>query len=109
MPKGLVFAINDQIVTAPDEDILSPITIGEATSGLQKRSPYRMLTWRKTFAGPCECDWFAYDNMRLDSLHSRSAGTTDEVTRFTDAICQSVTKRNRHQLGSEVTATFLVR
>ena len=109
MPRGMVFAINDQVVSCPDEDTLSPIVIGEATSGLQKRSPYRLLTWRKNIGGRCDMDWFDHDNTRLISLHTRSIGKVDEYTRFTDVVCQSVTKRNRRQLGTEIVATFLVR
>ena len=29
MPRGLIFAINDQLVSCPVEDTLSPIVIGE--------------------------------------------------------------------------------
>ena len=109
MPRGVLFAINDQIVSCPIEDTLSPIVIGEATSGLQKRSPYQLLVWRMQIAGRCQMGWFAFDGTRLDSLHYRSRGKIDEWTRSTDAICQSVTKRNRRQLGTEIVATFLVR
>ena len=108
MAQGIQFAINDVIVTAPDEDVWLNVSIGDALAGTERRSPYKLLEWRKQVAGPCHLDWFDYDNQQLDSLTTRSFSHLDEYETYTDAICKSVTIRNRRSVGSELVATFLI-
>lgn len=106
--KEVYYSINGSNTTPPDEEVWTPISPGSAGTGLQKRSPYRQLEWRKTVAGPCHLDWFDYDNTRLTSLATRPPGLLDETVVYTDVICQSVTMRQRQGAGSEIVAVFLV-
>ena len=106
--KTVYYNINGTGVTSPDEEVWTPISPGTALSGLQKRSPYWQLEWRKTVAGPCHLDWFDYDNTTLTSLATRPPGLLDETVEYTDAICQSVTMRHRMGVGNEIVAVFLV-
>ena len=108
MPAGVKFAINSVVVAAPDEDVWMNVVLGDALAGTERRSPYKVLEWRKQIAGPCDLDWFDYDNRILDSLTTRSFAHLDEYETYTDAICKSVTIRNRRSVGNEVVATFLV-
>jgi len=108
MPKGVKFAINGVVVTAPDEDVPLNIVLGDALAGTECRSPYKVLEWRKQIAGPCHLDWFDYDNQVLTSLTTRSFAHLDEYETYTDAVCKSVTIRNRRSVGNEMVATFLV-
>ncbi len=108
MAQGQAFMINNVIVTTPDEEVWNPVVIGEALSGTQRRSPYNILEWRKQVADSCHLDWFDYDNTVLSSLVCTPPGELDQWTRYTDVICQQVSMRKRHHVGSEITARFLV-
>lgn len=105
-----VYAINDIEVTAPDEEVWTPIVQGESLTGRQKRSPWYRLEWRRTVGGPCELDWYDFDNLTLSSLSCRPPGILDDFVRITSPapICQSVTLRHRLSVGTEIVATFLV-
>jgi len=106
--RDVIYSINDTEVTSPDEEVWSPVAIGTALTGRQKRSPYWRLEWHKTVAGPCRLDWFDYDNTTLDSLTTRTPGKLDISEIYTDAVCQSVVFRQRRGVGNEIVATFLV-
>jgi len=109
MPIPLdVFALNGLEVTAPDEEVWIPIVQGDALTGRQKRSPYERLEWRKQVADHCRLDWFAFDNTTLSSLRTRMPGSLTNFVVYTDAVCQSVTFRQRRGLGGEVIARFIV-
>lgn len=104
-----MYAINGERVTAPDEEVWAPIESGVALDGRTFRSPYWQLTWRKTVADSCRLDWFNYDNQHLSSLTTRPPGALASFTTYVNAICQSVSMRQRLGVGNEITATFLVR
>lgn len=106
---GITYAINDTVVTAPDEEVWSESVIGIDLNGLQKRSCYKRLEWRKSVASPCYLDWFDYDNTALTSLTTRPKGVLDTFERYTTAICQEVSFRQRRSVGNEIVATFLVK
>lgn len=108
MAEGIYYRINGQEVTAPDEEVWSPIVIGTSLAGEQKRSPYWRLEWRKTVADVCRLDWFDYDNTTLESLTTRPPKLLDQHETYTDAICQSVGFRQRRGVGNELVAVFLV-
>jgi hypothetical protein len=105
---GQHFMINNLVVTTPDEEVWSPILIGDALSGTQRRSPYQILEWRKQVADRCRLDWFDFDNTVLAALVCTPPGETDQHERYTDAICQSVGMRKRHSVANEVVARFMV-
>jgi hypothetical protein len=106
--KGVAYAINGTGVTPPDSATWPPTVIGQDLNSLQKRSPYRIHEWSKQVAGPCHLDWFDYDNTTLASLVTRPPGTLDEMETYTDAVLQSVTMRQDRNVGTQVTAQFLV-
>lgn len=108
MPGGVVFQINGNDVTAPDEEVWTPISAGTSLTGEQKRSPYWTLQWSKNAADCDRLDWFDYDNTVLTSLRTRRRHRLDEYETYTDAICQSVQFRQRRQVGMDMVATFLV-
>lgn len=108
MPAGQYFMINGQTVTSPDEEVWTPITIGDALSGTQRRSPYQQLEWRKRVADRCRLNWFPFDNTILSSLVCTPPGTINQHQHYTDAICQSVAMRKRHGVATEVVARFMV-
>jgi hypothetical protein len=102
-------AINGQQVTAPDEEVWQDINLGDAADGLERRSPYKMLEWRKRVGGPANLDWFDFDNQRLSSIKTRSKGSLKEWTIYdTDVTCKSVSFRQTHDTGNEIVATFLI-
>lgn len=102
------FQINGNVVTAPDEEVWTPISMGVSLTGQQKRSPYYQLEWRKVVGGPCHLDWFDHDNTTLTSLTTRIPDLLDDFETYTDVVCQSVTMRHRHGAGSEIVAIFLI-
>ncbi len=106
--KGVWYKINGDGVTTPDEEVWTPIAVGVALTGRQKRSPYWQLEWRKQVADSCDVDWWTYDNTTLSSLWTRPPDKLDETEQYTDAICQSVEMRQRRGFGNEIVATFLV-
>ena len=108
MPAGIVYQINSNDVTAPDEEVWSYISPGTSLRGLQKRSPYQLLQWSKNAADCDRLDWFDYDNTILTTLRTRKPKTLAEYATYTDVICQSVTFRQRRQVGMDMVATFLV-
>jgi hypothetical protein len=108
-----VFAINGHEVYAPDEETWDDIAIGDDLDGLQKLSPYRILTWTRQVADMCDLDgssrdWFTYKNSVLTSLTTREPGKLDVYTTYTDAVCRSVNFRARHGVGNEIVAVFWV-
>jgi len=105
---GVVFAINGKGVTSPDEEVWAHNVLGEDLDGLQKRSAYAKLEWRRVVGESCDLDWFDYDNTTLTSLTTRLPGEIDQYEIYNDAICQSVVKRNRRGVASEIVAVFLV-
>ena len=106
--KGIFYAINGREVTAPDEEVWTPISVGLSLTGRQKRSPYRRLEWRKTVADCGRLDWLAYDNTTLTSLITRPPDELDGFEEYTDVVCQSVSFRHKRSVGSEIVAVFLV-
>lgn len=105
---GVAYAINGIRVTAPDEEVWTPIVMGIGLRGQQKRSTYWQLEWRKTVGNSCYLDWMDYDNSVLTSLVTRPQNRLDEFETYTDVICQSVTFRHRRGMANEIVATFLV-
>ena len=110
---GILYAINGAQVLTPDEELWTPIVSGTSLTARQKRSPYRRLEWRRQVTDRCEVngmarDWFGYDNTTLTSLICRPPGRLAEFEEYADAVCQSVTFRQRRGVGTEVVATFLV-
>lgn len=102
-------AINGQQVTSPDEEVWQDINLGDAGDGLERRSPYKVLEWRKRVAGPCNLDWFEFDNQTLVSITARPKGKLKEWETYdTDVKCKSVSFRQNHDTGNEVVATFLI-
>lgn len=108
MTYGIEYALNGTPVTAPDEEAWSNVVIGESLEGTERRSPYRILEWTKRVAGPCHLDWFDYDNTPLSSITTRSPGELVNYETYTDAVCKSVTFRQRLGVGTEIVARFLV-
>jgi len=106
--RGILYAIDGAEVSTPDEEVWFPISSGESLTAAQKRSPYYRLEWRRTVSGPCNLDWFDYDNTTLSSLTCRPPGRLDVFTTYTDAKCQSVVLRQRLNVATEIVATFLV-
>lgn len=107
---GTYYMINGQHVTAPDQESWAHIVVGEAIDGLQRRSPYRRLEWRRRVADICDAeDWFDFDNTELDSLITRSPGHVNESEVYTTAFCQSVTSTQAHANHVDVIARFLVK
>lgn len=106
--RGIMFAINGVGVTSPDEEVWAHNTMGDDLDGLQKRSAFSRLEWRRTVGERCDLDWFPYDNTMLASLTTRPPGETDTHETYTDVLCKSVTMRHRRSVGSEIVATFLV-
>lgn len=104
-----MFAINGLIVLSPDEEVWSPVVSGESLTGLQKRSPYQQLQWRKAVADSCVMDWFQFDNTTLTSLTTRAPGVLNFWTTYIHVKCQSVTLSHRRGTAAEAVATFLVR
>lgn len=107
--RGSVYMINGQPVVAPDEEVWSAIEIGNALTGLQRRSPMQMLKWRRIVAERCDLDWWDFDNTALTSLTCtppEDVGVNRTFTRT--ALCVSVTMRQGHGVAREVVATFLV-
>jgi hypothetical protein len=102
------YMINGVEVTAPDEEVWSPQVIGTNLNAEQNRSPCWQLEWRKTVSDQCGLDWFDYDNTTLESLTARGRGVVDDFTTYTDAVCQQVTMRHKHNVGNEIVARFLV-
>jgi len=108
MPRGIVFAINRIGMPSPDEEVWAHNVLGEDLTGLQKRSAYSRLEWRRTAGERCDLDWFDYANTVLISLTTRPDGSLDTHETYTDAICKSVTMRHRRGVGNEIVATFYV-
>lgn len=106
--RGVAYAINGAGVTPPDAATWPPTVIGESLNGEQKRSPYRTHEWSKQVSGPCHLDWFAFDNTTLASLITRPPGTLLDMETYTDVVCKSVTMRQDRNVGTQVTAIFLV-
>jgi hypothetical protein len=101
--------INNQKVTAPDEERWIPHVTGVNLYGLQERGPYWTLQWRKN-VDSCRVldDWFQHDNTVLNSLITRPPDAIDEWYMYTDVVCQSVTHRFIHGNVVEVVMTFEV-
>jgi hypothetical protein len=106
--RGVAFAINGVGVTCPDSATWPPTVIGQSLNGTQRRSPYRIHEWSKQVAGPCHLDWFDYDNTVLASLVTRPPGTLLDMETYTDVVLQTVTMRQDRNVGTQVTAQFLV-
>lgn len=106
---GDYFRIENQIMSCPISDVWNPNVIGTNLGLLQVRSPYYLLTWTMRYAGPCDLDWYDYDNQVLDSIRTRTPGKLDEWETYTDVICQSVTYSGALNRAENVVATFLVR
>ena len=106
--SGVAYAINGIGVTCPDDALWSPTVIGQSLNGTQKRSPYRIHEWSKQVSGPCHLDWFDFDNTILASLVTRPPGTLRQQETYTDVVLQVVTMRQVRNVGTQVTARFLV-
>ena len=107
---GIFYMINGMGVTAPDDEIWSPIIMGDGLTNLQKRSRYNQLTWKKTLVEKCDLDWLQFDNVELASLVCRPPDELVEWELYDlHVICQSVTMKQHHDRGVDVTAVFLVR
>lgn len=105
---GIVFDINGAGVTVPDEEAWAHNVLGDDLRGLQKRSDYSRLEWRRIVGEECDLGWFDYDNTVLSSLTTRPPGSVRTSETYYDAICKSVAMRHRRGLASEIVATFLV-
>ncbi len=108
MPRGALYEINGVKVTAPDEEVWTDVVVGVDLNGLEIISPYKRLEWTQQAAAECHLDWFDYENQVLTSLTCRPHGELAEYQRYTDAICQAVSFRQRRGVGSDVIAVFLV-
>ena len=112
--RGVAFGINGSQVTAPDECNWEEKIVGNALSGIQKRSPYRTVTWSKQIVGKCDLnteshDWFEYENQALSSITLPTyKGRLDDFSTYTRAICKSVAVRNRRGVGNQLTASFWI-
>lgn len=108
MPYGVFYMLNGIGVTSPDEERWSPIVLGDAIDGLQRRSPYMRLEWHLRADGKCGLDWFPYDNTVLTSLTCRPDGELAEHETYTDVFCKSVVGRQNRGVMTEIIAVFLV-
>lgn len=106
--KMVSYMLNDNLVTAPDEEQWQPVLVGENHSNLQVRSFYWRLTWSKTVADACMLDWFEYDNQALTSLTTRPNGKVDQIARYTDVTCVQVSATQTQNNATRVTAEFIV-
>lgn len=106
--QGIAYAINRQGVPSPDEEVWAHNVLGDDLTGIQKRSAYSRLEWRRTMGQRCDLDWFDFENTKLSSLTTRPPGSLDTTEIYTDAICKSVTMRHRRGVATEIVATFWV-
>ena len=106
--QGIVFAINRMEVTPPDEEVWAHNVLGDDLTGIQKRSAYSRLEWRRTVGERCDLDWFPFANTWLTSITTRPPEATDTSEIYTDVLCKSVTMRHRRGVGNEIVATFFV-
>lgn len=106
---GSYYAFNGVKVTAPDEENWSNIVLGEDLTAHEKRSPYRMLQWRKSVAERCDLDWWDYEGTDLTSLTCTPPGEVGVYRVFTQSQkLVSVVHRVGRGVAREVVATFLV-
>lgn len=106
---GVFYMINGMPVTCPDDEQWEPVSMGDALTALQKRSPWYRLTWSKNVIDGSRVDWFEFDNTELTSLVTRIPDSLWESAEYTDAVCQSVTMRHNRHRGVDYTAVFLVK
>jgi hypothetical protein len=105
---AFVHMINDQVVTSPDTQTWEPSNLGAALDMTLRRSPMRVVRWTKTVAGPCDLDWFTYDNTILTTFVTRGPTALKEWTVYTDAVCQQVSMVHSGPRGTRYEAIFLV-
>jgi hypothetical protein len=106
---GSVYEINGVKVTSPDEEVWSPIVLGENLVPLERRSPYEQLQWRKTVAERCDLDWFDFAEQVLTSLTCTPPREVGVHRVFTQSqVLLSVAMRAGRGMGREVVATFIV-
>jgi len=108
MPKGVLYKINGITVTSPDSEEWRPYVAGESLAGLQKRSPYWLLTWGLGLGDSCDTDWLDYDNTELDSLTTRAKDAVDEYETYTDVKCVSVTLNYSRGVAERLAAVFKI-
>ena len=108
MPMGVLYKINGIGVVAPDTEEWLPYVAGESLAGLQKRSPYWLLTWSLGLGDNCDLDWLDHDNTELDSLTTRAKDKLDEYETYIDVKCTSVTLSYSRGVAEGMTAVFKV-
>ena len=106
--RGIAYAINRQGVPSSDQEVWAHNVLGDDLTGIQKRSAYSRLEWRRTMGEQCDLDWFDFENTKLSSLTARPPGSSNTTEIYTDAICKSVTMRHRRGVATEIVATFWV-
>ena len=102
------YMINDMVVSAPDSETWLDNDLGVSLDHTRRISPYRVLVWRIDVANHKRLDWFAYSNIRLVSLTTRSPDSLKEWIRYTDVVCQQVTAAFNRNQARQVEAHFLV-
>lgn len=102
-------AINWQEITIPDEETWQRIANGDRLDGLEARTGFSILQWTKRVGGPCNLDWYDFDNQVLSHIRARPDPEIDEYEDYTTTvICKGVTSRKTHSQAMDIVATFLI-
>lgn len=106
---GIAFMMNGQGVDAPDDIDWTHISMGDALTGQQRRSPYMACTWTKRAHWGCDMSWFDFDNTILTHFVCPPPDESKQYEVYTDAICQTVKAIHRHGSMFDIQAVILVR
>jgi hypothetical protein len=101
--------INGMGVSCADGVDWTPITMGDALDGLERRSHFKTLRWSKQVERGCRLDWHQFDNTALTSLMTPMEDNSEESEVYTtDVFCKSVKSVQTHGVHHEIQAIFLV-
>lgn len=106
---GIAFMLNHIGVTSPDDIDWTPISMGDALDGLERRSHYRTVRWAKNAHWGCDLDWFQFDNTELNHFICPPPDQSRQYEVYTEAFCKSVKAIHRHGNMYDIQAIFLVK
>ena len=101
--------INGLGVTPPDDVDWTPISMGDALDGLERRTHYRTVTWTKQVEQGCFLNWFQFDNTELTSFICSPPDHPEQHETYSEAYCKSVKAPQHHGKPQGIQAVFLVR